>query len=62
MRHGRMGGKGVVREVKDVNSRAGSVGGRTIATICSQAHKLSWKTPRSNKVALTGGPVQRRST
>ena len=35
-----MGGKGVVGEVKGVDSRAGSVGRRTIATICSHFHKL----------------------
>ena len=29
-------GEDVVREVKGVDSRAGGVGGRTIATICSQ--------------------------
>jgi hypothetical protein len=35
-----MGGEDVVKEVKGVESRAGGVGGRTIATICSQFHKL----------------------
>jgi len=35
-----IGGKDVVGEVKGVDSRAGGVGGRTIATICSQFHKL----------------------
>jgi len=35
-----MGGEDVVKEVKGVDSRAGGVGERTIATICSQFHKL----------------------
>ena len=35
-----IGGKDVVGEVKGVDSRAGGVGGRTIATICGQFHKL----------------------
>jgi hypothetical protein len=35
-----MGGEDVVKEVKGVDSRTGGVGGRTIATICSQFHKL----------------------
>jgi len=46
----------VAGEVKGVDSRAGSVGGRTIATIRSQFHK----TPRGNSVAPTNGPVHTR--
>jgi len=40
MHHGRELREGHWEEVKGVDSRAGSVGGRTIATICSQFHKL----------------------
>ena len=35
---------------------SGGVGGRTIATTCSQCHQLRSKTPRGNKV-LIDGPV-----
>jgi len=35
-----MGEEDVVGEVKLVDSRAGSVGGRTIAAICIRFHKL----------------------
>jgi len=53
----------VVGEVKCIDSRAGGVGGRAIAAIRSQFHKLHWKTPRGNKrykVMLTDGPVPAR--
>ena len=45
----------MVGEVKGVDSRAGGVGGRTVATICSQFRKLHYKTPRGDRC----GPVRR---
>jgi len=50
-----MGEEDVVGEVKGVDSRAGGVGRHTLATTCSQFHKLRWKTPRGNTTFLIAG-------